>query len=213
MKYHKEMQPMKYLFLFLVSLSLLFPYVSAYSPADEKPTDLSIWVTIDNATFSINKSNGVARIMIQANGRASPNVHHCGIAFVTVYKNGSTNYNGNFIPGPLNITGKEPLIFMPVNGTWQKWKFYNVVYVEKEKMGINESTLANVSSFEIWVRGYGDEEGTRWNQSYMILTEKVKEEMEKFYSEKGEDNTILYLGIAGIISAMVIVAIYIKRKR
>jgi len=63
------------------------------------------------------------------------------------------------------------------------------------------------------VRGYGDEEGTRWNQSYMILTEKVKEEMEKFYSEKGEDNTILYLGIAGIISAIVIVAIYIKRKR
>jgi len=157
----------------------------------------------------------MARITIGAEGRASPNVHHCGIVFLTVYKNGSTNYNGNFIMGPLNITGKEPLVFMPINGTWQKWKFYHVAYVEKEKIGINESDLGNISSFEIWVRAYGDEENTKWNQSYIEITETVKEKMEDFYTHEEKEgfkiNMPLILFVVSLI--IVIALLYVKWRK
>ena len=202
--------------LILLSLILLFPYVLAHSPADETPTDTSIWVRVENANFSIEKSGEMAKIVIEAEGRASPNVDHCGIVFLTVYKNGSTNYNGNFIIGPLNISGKEPLVFMPINGSWEKWRFYNVVYVEKDKLGINESDLGNISSFEIWVRGYGDEDGTKWNQSHAVLTQVVKGEIEDFYAgdENDEINVSVYLVVLTVAMAAVIVLIiwYIKRK-
>ena len=188
------------------------PLATAISPADEKPTDSSIWVVIDDATFSIDEIGEMAKITIEANGRASPGVHHCGIVFLTVYKNGSTNYNGNFIIGPLNISGSEPLIFEPLGNSWEKWRFYHVAYVEKDKLGLNESQMGNISSFEIWVRCYGNEEGTKWNQSHITVTEEVKKEVEEFYSEKGGSNPYLYFLAAIAIIFIASVAIYIKRR-
>ncbi|HEC76596.1 MAG TPA: hypothetical protein ENI33_04995 [Thermoplasmatales archaeon] len=193
------------LFLLFISISYL---TLGYSPADENPTDKSIWVAIDNATFNIEEKGNLAKLTVEAHGRASSGVHHCGIAFIVVYKNGSTNYDGIFIEGPLNIPGEEPLILMPEGNNWSKWKYYNIAYTEKEKLGITKSELSNISSFEIWARAYSDEEGNLWNQTYYIFTENVSEEIEKFYEEEKKDYSI-FIYIAIIFSIILVIAVLI----
>lgn len=188
-------------------LILILHFAGAYSPADETPTDNSIWIAIDNATFTIEEKGEIAKLTVEAHGRASPGVHHCGIAFIVVYKNGSTNYDGIFIEGPLNILGEEPLILMPEGNNWSKWRYYNIAYTEKEKLGITESELSNVSSFEIWARAYGDAEGKLWNQTFYVFTENVSKEIKKLYEEEKNDHSIfIYIGI---ISAILIVGLII----
>ncbi|HDN51228.1 MAG: hypothetical protein DRN21_01875 [Thermoplasmata archaeon] len=186
------------LFIFIIVSSL----ACAYSPADEEPTDTGIWAHISEAHFDIEEEGDMAKITIDANGTASPDVHHCGLAFVVVYADNSTNYDGVFIEGPLNIPGTEPLIFMPVNGTWEHWYFHNVAYTEKDKIGINQSDLGNISSFELWVRAYRDESGMYWNQTYITLTQNVTKELQEFYEEETDNSSLLfYAGIIGIIAA------------
>ena len=193
-------------FLFLI----LFSFVAYAHPSEEKPTDKSIWIIIDYANFNLKEEDGLAKIEIEVEGRASSNVHHCGIAFVVVYKNGSTNYNGVFIEGPINISGKEKLIFMPEGNNWTKWRFYNLAYAPKEKLGINESKLENITSFEIWVRGYADEEGKLWNQTYVNLTYTVAEEIEEFYSPKENKNELLVIAILITIIAIPVIYKFLK---
>ena len=208
------MSQKKKLVINIAIVSILFLSISsAYSPADEIPTDKSVWVKIDKVNFSMNEADGRVKITIMAEGRASNNTDHCGIAFVTVYKNGTTDYNGDFIRGPINITGEETLLFIPINGSWQKWKFYNVAYVEKEKLGLKENELGNISSFQIWVRGYKDKDEKLWNQTNAVLTQVVKEEIEKVYGNKSEKRgNGYYIYIAALFAIVAIAFIYKKFK-
>ena len=191
-----------------ILLTLFFSISNAYS-LDEIPTDKSVWVKIDKANFSINETDGMIKITIMAEGRASNNTNHCGIAFVTVYENGTTDYHGAFIRGPINITGEEKLVFIPVNGSWQKWKFYHVAYIEKEKLGLKENELKNISSFEIWVRAYKDKEEKLWNQTNAILTQVVKEELGKIYGNEEKGGIIYYYFLIPVI--LVAVALIYKK--
>ena len=195
--------------LFSLSISAM-----AYYPGEEHPTDENIWIKIDYANFEIESMDNIAKISIEAEGEASPYVHHCGIAFIVVYKNGSTNYNGVFLEGPINITGDETLVFIPTGNNWSHWKFYNVVYLERSKFGINETDLGNISSFEIWVRGYRDDEGTLWNQTHAILTQNVTKELEEFYEGEGDNKGILTTIIIIVAIALIIlVSIYIYKRK
>lgn len=194
--------------LLLLPILIVCQFTIAYSPADEIPTDESIWIAIDDATFIIEEKGNLAKLTVEAHGRASPGVHHCGIAFIVVYKNGSTNYDGIFIEGPLNIPGEEPLILMPEGNNWSKWRYYSIAYIEKEKLGITKSELSNVSSFEIWARAYNDAEGKLWNQTFYVFTENVSKEIEKFYEEeKDSHSTFIYIGI--IFSIILILSLII----
>jgi len=183
-------------FLFLI---LSFS-AAAYYPGDEEPTEKSVWAKITYANFEMESIDDTVKILIEARGEASPNTHHCGIVFIVVYKDGSSNYDGVFIEGPINITGEETLVFMPIGNNWSKWKFYNVAYVKKEKIGLTEEDLKNVSSFEVWVRAYKDAEGKLWNQTYITVTQNVSKEIEEFYEEK-ENNTYIWVLIAIVVIA------------
>lgn len=197
-----------------IGLSLLFIFSLAHasSPADETPTDRSIWIKIDEANFSMSPSDDMVKITIMVKGRASPDIDHCGIAFITIYKNGTTDYNGAFLKGPIEINDGEKLVFVPINGTWQNWKFYHVAYVDKNKLGLKEGELKNISSFEIWVRGYKDKNETLWNQTHATLTEVVKKEIESIYKEPDDEKqSHIIFGIMAVAIAAIIIAIAYKK--
>jgi len=193
-------------FLFL----LLFSSAAAYYPGDEQPTDKSVWAKITYANFEMESIDDTVKIVVEAKGEASPNTHHCGIVFIVLYKDGSSNYEGIFIEGPINITGEETLVFIPLGNNWSKWKFYNVAYVKKEKIGLTEEDLKNVSSFEVWVRAYKDAEGKLWNQTHIKVTQNVSKEIEELYEERGNNTSVWIL--TGIIIAIVIAVGYIAYK-
>ena len=160
-------------------------------PKNENPTDDSISITINNVSFEIkDKGNGFAEITLEVSGKTYGEVNHCGIAFITYFKNGTTNYGGVFVNGPINVPSEDaPVKFIGtgVNGSWSTWRFYNHQTIEKDKVGINESQLPYVDSFMIWTRAYTDENGLLWNQSSKNVTEIVKAQIEKFYTADKED--------------------------
>ena len=205
--------PALILFLFLNNLAF------ALHPRDETPTDKSVWAKIDKANFKLEEDE-VVKIFIEAEGRASPNTNHCGVAFVVVYKNGSTNYDGVFLRGPINIENTDTLIFEPLEKNWTKWILYILIHAEKEKIGLSKEELKNISSFELWIRAYADEMEEFWNQSYVDLTKVVVEEMEEFYGKGGnqnikeekQGNKWLFLAIIAIV-AIVIIGIGIYKLR
>lgn len=199
------------LLLLSLILAIAIPAAASY-PGDEEPTDKSVWAKIDYASFDMESINGdVVKITIEAEGEASPNTHHWGIAFIVVYKDGSTDYNGVFIEGPLNITTEEILLFEPANdNNWSKWKFYNVAYVDREKIGLTKEDLENVSSFEVWVRAYRDAEGKLWNQSFLTVTQNVSSEIEEFYEENNDNHDVWFL--AGFALAVVVIGGYAAYK-
>ena len=199
--------------LFFSIFLLLSFSAAAYYPGDEQPTSYDVWAKITYANFEMDSIDDIVKIVVEARGEASPNTHHCGIIFIVVYKNGSSSYDGTFIEGPINVTGEESLIFMPLGENWTNWRFYNVVYVNKEELGFSIEDLENVSSFEVWVRAYKDAESKLWNQSFLTVTQNVSSEIEEFY-EEGDNNQNIWLLII-LISTPIAAgyAIYRWRKR
>lgn len=187
-------------------------------PKDEIPTDTSISIKINEVSFKIKeKGNGLAEITLEVRGETSGKVHHCGIAFITYFKNGTTNYNGLFMQGPIKIPSKDaPIEFIGtgVNGSWVTWKFYNRQIIEKDKIGINESQLPYVNSFTIWARAYSDENNLLWNQSSKNVTEIVKNEVEALYKEENEKSSsfpIFYLGILLFLAVIFVVILVLQK--
>ena len=197
---------------------ILFSTVNAIGdPSKEVPTDNSISVEIENIIFKMKDiGNGFAEIILEVNGTTHGNVNHCGIAFVTYYKNGTNTYNG-FIEGPIYLPKlRYPIIFIGTgeNGSWEEWKFYNKQEVEKQKLGLNKSQLPSIDSFKILVRAYKD--SSLWNQTCVNVTEIVKKELKGFYEEKNSNSYRLYyvVAISLLAVALVIVSIIlVKRKK
>ena len=197
---------------------VLFSTVNAIEdPLKEIPTDNSISVTIENVIFKMRDiGNGFAEIILEVNGTSSGNVTHCGIAFITYYKNGTNTYNA-FIEGPIYLPNlRYPIVFIGTgeNESWEKWKFYNKQEVEKQKLGLNESQLPSIESFEILVRAYKDP--NLWNQTCMNVTEIVKKELKGFYEEKNSNSYMpYYVLIISLLATMSVIVsiILIKRKK
>ncbi|RLF46612.1 MAG: hypothetical protein DRN29_04920 [Thermoplasmata archaeon] len=195
----------------LLCLLILLPLASAINdPAEEKPTDTSISIEIENAVFEIKDlGEGMAEITIEVEGKTSGNVHHCGIAFVAYFQDGTNTFDG-FIEGPIYSPSAEvPIEFIGTgaNNSWETWKFYNKLKIEKEKIGINESQLPYVTSFKIWARAYSDEDGMFWNQTYFDLTATIKGKLEKLYEEKNTSSPSLPLPIIFILFIAVILIV------
>lgn len=197
----------------LLSLLIFFTFIStAYSPADEIPTTTDTWVAIDEAHFSIEREEDIAIIVIQITGRASPLTHHCGIAFVKTYKNGTTDYNGIFSEGPIVIDQPDnTLYFRPENGSWEHWTFVSIARKNSNDIGIKKSELSIIASFNVWVRAYRDEAGTYWNQTYITLTQNVTKELEEFYGEETDNPALLYAGIVIIVVSIIAMVTAITR--
>ena len=198
----------------LLCFLLLFPFVSAVDPSEEIPTDTSISVTIEKAIFEVKElGKGFAEITINVTGKTEGNVHHCGIALVAYYKNGTSTFS-EFIRGPIYVPVKEaPIIFIGTgkNDSWETWRFYNKQKIEKKKIGINESQLPYVDSFKIWVRAYSDENETLWNQTYVDLTEKIKGKLEEIYEENLP--FFLFFVISIMIIAFIAITLFTFRKK
>jgi len=190
-------------------------------PRDEVPTDTSVSIKIKDFSFKIEeKGGGLAEVTLEVKGETTGKVNHCGIAFITYFKNGTTNYNGIFMQGPIKIPSRDaPIEFVGTgkNGSWSSWRFYNRQIIEKDKIGINESQLPYVNSFIIWARAYVDENNLLWNQSSKNVTEIIKNEVENLYREeeeakKSSSPLFLYIGISSFI-AVIAIALFISQRK
>ena len=212
-----------------VSTAILFMLpgvVGVDDPSDENPTDTSITIKINDASFNVKDKDGSVEITLEITGETTGSVHHCGIAFVTYYKNGTTS-GAYFIPGPFS-TSDIPPEYRPENitfefkgtgadGSWSTWRFYEKVISEKGEDEFEEFnvTKEEIKSIKIWARAYSDKAGTLWNQGSKDVTKDWEDKIEKYLGKEDKNGGGGTPGFefAFLIIAIIASMILLKRRK
>jgi len=195
-------------------------------PKTEAATDTAISVEINDVSFDYDVTGGHMTIEVKITGTTSGSVQHCSSVLVTYDENGTMEEteDNDWEAGPggferttmFGYTMEQHFWGTGDGGEtdWSNWEFYFYLdgpFDENMSM-VDEDELEQGYSALFFVRAFGDEVETTWNQGSKDVTGEITGE-KTVDDEDGDDSPIgTVLIIAGFIAAAGVITIISGRR-